>query len=105
MELEDFIKEARRHYPRHVRRLSRIANRELDRERLLRRLGLASYTPGWQRALGGFGVFIVGAVIGSGLALAFSPKSGQKLREEVKAKTKDLLGRVEVQPPSVQVRA
>lgn len=39
---------------------------------------------------GGFGSFILGALVGAGLALLFAPQSGEETQEEIRARAKRL---------------
>lgn len=44
---------------------------------------------------GGTGAFVLGALIGAGLALLFAPQSGEETQEEIRAKAKELKGAAE----------
>lgn len=39
---------------------------------------------------GGFGAFVLGALVGAGLALLFAPQSGEDTQEEIKARAQKL---------------
>jgi hypothetical protein len=54
----------------------------LDREEMLKRLGLEERSP-WGDAFTGFGLFAVGVLVGAGLGLMFAPKRGDEMRQLV----------------------
>jgi hypothetical protein len=51
----------------------------LDREAMLRRLGLEERTPGGD-FFTGLGLFSVGVLVGAGLGLLFAPRRGEDMR-------------------------
>lgn len=53
-----------------------------SRDQIAEALGLATRSRATD-ALGGFGLFAVGVLVGAGLALLFAPKSGDELREDL----------------------
>ncbi len=53
--------------------------RWVDRERLLKRVGLEERSPG-SDFLTGLGLFSVGVLVGAGLGLLFAPRRGEDLR-------------------------
>jgi hypothetical protein len=67
-----------------------LQNVDFDRERLLRRVGLSRYTP-VKTTMGGFSLFVIGAVVGAAAGLALAPKTGAQLRADVKDKALDVL--------------
>jgi len=67
-----------------------LKNVDFDQERLLRRVGLSRYTP-VRSTMGGFSLFLIGAVIGAAAGLALAPKTGAQLRADVKEKALDVL--------------
>jgi hypothetical protein len=53
--------------------------RYVDRDRLLRQLGLEERSPGGD-FLTGLGLFSVGVLVGAGLGLLFAPRRGEDMR-------------------------
>jgi hypothetical protein len=56
--------------------------RYLDREDMLRRIGLQQRTP-TSDVFTGLGLFAVGVLVGAGLGLMFAPKRGDEMRQLV----------------------
>jgi hypothetical protein len=52
----------------------------LDRDELLRRVGLEQHSPG-SDFFTGLGLFSVGVLVGAGLGLMFAPRRGEDLRQ------------------------
>lgn len=79
---------------RDVSRFARKAfdNVDFDRESLLNRVGLTTYTP-VRSTVGDLSFFLLGAAVGTGIGLALAPKAGAQLRAEVKERAMDLIGR------------
>jgi len=67
---------------------------DFDKESLLNRVGLRTYSP-VRSTIGGISCFLAGAAIGAAVGLALAPKPGAELRADVKEKARDLLGRGE----------
>ena len=67
---------------------------DFDKESLLNRVGLTTYSP-VRSTIGGISWFVAGAAIGAAVGLALAPKPGAELRADVKEKARDLLGRGE----------
>ncbi len=65
---------------------------DFDKESLLNRVGLTTYTP-MRNTLGGLSFFVLGAAVGTAVGLALAPKPGAELRADVKEKAMDLIGR------------
>jgi hypothetical protein len=55
-------------------------SRELETERLLRRIGLEQRSP-TSDVFSGLGLFAVGVLVGAGLGLMFAPKKGEEIRQ------------------------
>jgi gas vesicle protein len=53
--------------------------RAIDREALLKRMGLEERTPAGD-FLTGLGLFSIGVLVGAGLGLMFAPKRGEEMR-------------------------
>lgn len=51
---------------------------------------------------GGFGSFVLGALVGAGLALLFAPKSGEETQEELRERAKQLRSAAETRMRDVQ---
>ncbi len=60
----------------------RTMRKYLDREEMLKRLGLEQRTPAGD-AFTGLGLFAVGVLVGAGLGLMFAPKRGDEMRQLV----------------------
>jgi hypothetical protein len=56
--------------------------RMMDREAVLRQLGLEQRTPG-SDFFTGLGLFSIGVLVGAGLGLLFAPKRGEDMRAMV----------------------
>lgn len=69
--------------------------------RLLHRMGLTRYSP-VRTAVGAASLFVIGGIVGAGLALLFTPRTGPQLRGEVKERAKGLMGRLSSGPPSAE---
>jgi gas vesicle protein len=54
----------------------------MDRENMLRRLGLEQRTPTTD-FLTGLGLFTVGVLVGTGLGIIFAPKAGTEMRTQL----------------------
>jgi len=67
---------------------------DIDTERWLHRVGLGHYRPA-RYAAGGAGLFIVGAVVGCALGLAFARQPGAELRANLKNRARGLIGEAE----------
>jgi hypothetical protein len=57
--------------------------RDIDKDDILEAIGLEERGNPWVAALGTFGIFALGCLVGAGLGLAFAPKSGEELRSEL----------------------
>jgi hypothetical protein len=56
---------------------------DLDRDDVLEALGLQERRSGVAATLGTLGIFALGCLVGAGIGLAFAPKSGDELRNEL----------------------
>jgi hypothetical protein len=56
---------------------------DLDRDDVLDAIGLQERRSGWTTAFGSIGIFALGCLVGAGIGLAFAPKSGDELRNEL----------------------
>jgi hypothetical protein len=94
----DFERLARRLELKKLVKSARNLDLDFDRERLLHRIGLAPHRPG-QHAAAGIGLFAIGLLAGGACALALAPKKGEELREDVKLRAKNLMGRAQEKFP------
>ncbi len=62
---------------------------DLDKERLLRKVGVVRYAPA-RRTAGDISFFLLGALVGAAVGLALAPKPGAELRSEMKDKALNL---------------
>jgi hypothetical protein len=60
----------------------KAARRYLDREEMLKRIGLQERSPAGD-AFTGLGLFAVGVLVGAGLGLMFAPRRGDEMRQLV----------------------
>ena len=60
----------------------RTARKYLDREEMLKRIGLEQRSPAGD-VFTGLGLFAVGVLVGAGLGLMFAPKRGDEMRNAV----------------------
>lgn len=56
---------------------------DVEKDDILEMLGLEQRSSGWSTALGTVGIFALGALVGAGIGLAFAPKPGSELRNEL----------------------
>jgi hypothetical protein len=61
---------------------------DVDKDDVLSVLGLEERSSPWVTALGTIGIFALGCLVGAGIGLAFAPKSGEELRNELGARVK-----------------
>ncbi len=62
--------------------------RAMDRDALLRRMGLEDRTPAGD-FFTGLGLFSVGVLVGAGLGLMFAPKRGEEIRAALNERWKN----------------
>ena len=55
----------------------------IDRDDVLDYVGLQEKSSAWGTAVSTVGIFVLGAMVGAGLGLAFAPKAGAELRNDV----------------------
>ena len=65
---------------------------DFDADEVLHPLGLSTYKP-VKSSIGSLGVFIIGAAVGSVVALLLAPKPGAELRTDVKDKAMGYLNK------------
>ncbi len=67
---------------------------DLEKDDVLEALGLEERSSGFSTFLGTVGIFALGALVGAGIGLAFAPKTGTELRndlgEKLRRKADDL---------------
>lgn len=59
------------------------ALKDIDKDDVLEQLGLQERSSGVATAFGTIGVFALGCLVGAGLGLAFAPKAGTELRNDL----------------------
>jgi hypothetical protein len=59
------------------------ALKDIDRDDVLDYVGLQEKNSAWGTALSTVGIFVLGALVGAGLGLAFAPKPGPELRNDL----------------------
>ncbi|HME92272.1 MAG TPA: YtxH domain-containing protein [Myxococcaceae bacterium] len=64
--------------------------RELDKDDLLRLVGLRTKRSAAEWMLPCFGLFSLGMLVGAGVALLTAPKSGRELREQLRERAKSI---------------
>jgi len=61
---------------------------DIDKDDVLEAIGLEERSSAWSTALGTFGIFALGCLVGAGIGLAFAPKSGEEFRTELGEKVR-----------------
>lgn len=56
---------------------------DIEKDDVLDMLGLEERSSGWSTAFGTIGIFALGCLVGAGIGLAFAPKPGAELRNEL----------------------
>src|SRR5437870_11668946 len=56
---------------------------DIDKDDVLEALGLEERSSAWATTFGTIGIFALGCLVGAGIGLAFAPKSGDELRNEL----------------------
>ena len=56
---------------------------DIDKDDVLEALGLEERSSAWGSAFGTLGIFALGCLVGAGIGLAFAPKPGSELRNEL----------------------
>ena len=56
---------------------------DIDRDDVLEYLGLQERRSALTTTLGSLGIFVLGCLVGAGIGLAFAPKPGDELRNEL----------------------
>jgi hypothetical protein len=56
---------------------------DIDRDDVMEALGIQERRSGWTTAFGSIGIFALGCLVGAGIGLAFAPKAGDELRNEL----------------------
>jgi hypothetical protein len=74
-------------------RLSELDLGDIDKERLLRKVGVVRYSPG-TRTMSDISLFLLGGIVGAVVGLALAPKPGVELRSQVKDKALNLFDQV-----------
>lgn len=74
---------------------------EFDKERLLRKVGVAPYSPG-SRLASDLTLFMLGGLVGAVVALALAPKTGAELRHDVRDRAMNLFDQVKNKAQDVE---
>lgn len=82
-------------------RLGDLDMPDFDKERLLRRVGVTSYSPG-ARTASDIGLFILGGIVGALVGLALAPKAGAELRSDVRDRAMNLFDQVKNKAQDVE---
>ena len=56
---------------------------DMDRDDVLESVGLQERRSALATTLGSLGIFVLGCLVGAGIGLAFAPKAGDELRNEL----------------------
>jgi hypothetical protein len=71
-----------KNWNRTARMMRKELSKEINRDRLLRRMGLAERSPAGD-FFGGLGLFALGLAVGAGVGLLFAPRPGNEMRNVV----------------------
>ena len=82
-------------------RLGEMDLGDIDKGRLLRKVGVVPYSPG-SRAASDITLFLLGGIVGAVVGLALAPKPGVELRSQVKDKALNLLDQVKNKAQDVE---
>ena len=63
--------------------IRRVMRALIDRDDVLESIGLQQRRSALATTLGSLGIFVLGCLVGAGIGLAFAPKSGDELRNEL----------------------
>lgn len=66
--------------------LNKAWKKAMDRDALLHRMGLTTYSP-TKNAIGGISLFIAGCVVGGIAGILLAPKRGEELRRDISERT------------------
>src|SRR5438094_8666090 len=56
---------------------------DVDKADVLEAIGLEERSSAWASGLGTIGIVLLGCLVGAGIGLAFAPKGGEELRNEL----------------------
>src|SRR5215813_4134895 len=82
-------------------RLSDLELGDIDKEHLMRKLGVGPYSPG-SRTASDITLFLLGGIVGAIVGLALAPKPGVELRSQVKEKALNLFDQVKNKAQDVE---
>jgi hypothetical protein len=74
---------------------------DIDKERLLRKIGVVPYSPG-SRTASDVTLFLLGGLVGAVVGLALAPKAGAELRSEVRDRAMNLFDQVKNKTQDVE---
>ncbi|HVP63019.1 MAG TPA: YtxH domain-containing protein [Myxococcaceae bacterium] len=82
-------------------RLGDLDLMDIDKEALLRKVGVVPYAPA-RRTATDITFFLLGGIVGALVGLALAPKPGVELRNEVKDKAMNLLDQARNKAPDLE---
>jgi hypothetical protein len=74
---------------------------DIDKERLLRKIGVVPYSPG-SRTASDVTLFLLGGLVGAVVGLALAPKAGAELRSDVRDRAMNLFDQVKNKAQDVE---
>ena len=74
---------------------------DIDKERLLRKIGVVPYSPG-SRTASDVTLFLLGGLVGAVVGLALAPKAGVELRADVRDRAMNLFDQVKNKSQDVE---
>ncbi len=74
---------------------------DIDKERLLRKVGVVPYSPG-SRTASDITFFLLGGLVGAVVGLALAPKAGVELRSDVRQRAMNLFDQVKNKAEDVE---
>lgn len=69
--------------------------RSMDKENILKSIGLQPYQSAAWTAIPGIALFGIGVLVGAGVGMLFAPKSGQELRDDISERVASLKNRAQ----------
>lgn len=82
-------------------RLGDLDLADIDREALLRKVGVVPYRPA-SRTASDIGLFLLGGIVGAVVGLALAPKPGVELRNEVRDRAMNLFDQARAKSQDIE---